>query len=169
MEEKETLLSYDFYNDLWKGKTKINGITAEIEITEFSINLPLSNGTYWSSNSYFFVSAYCYRKRKDKMLNMDHHTTFRENGMKHLLFFKDCLAEFQKLMRERGYEGALVVAWEDNRRRDAYTKYLTKKMGFWITHMTYGVNEDGTLCHHKALVWKVNKKPTWRRKNGNIL
>lgn len=169
MEEKETLLSYDFYNDLWRGKIKINGITAEIEIMEYSIGLPLFNDTYWSPNSYFFVSAYCYRKRKDKMRNMDYHTTFRENGMKHLLFFKDCLAEFQELMRERGYEGALVVAWEDGRRRNAYTKYLTKKMGFWMTHMTYGINEDGTLCHNRALVWKPNKQLNWRRKNGIVL
>ncbi len=155
MEEKETLLSYDFYNDLWRGKIKINGITAEIEIMEYSIGLPLFNDTYWSPNSYFFVSAYCYRKRKDKMRNMDYHTTFRENGMKHLLFFKDCLAEFQELMRERG--------------RNAYTKYLTKKMGFWMTHMTYGYNEDNTLCHNRALVWKPNKQLNWRRKNGIVL
>lgn len=164
MEEGKYLLSYDPNDDLWRGKIKINGITAEIEIIKFSTDLPLFNDTYWSPNSYFFVSAYCYRKRKDKMRNMDYHITFRENGMKHLLFFKDCLAEFQELMRERGYEGALVVAWMDGRRRNTYTKYLTKKMGFWMTHMTYGINEDGTHCHNKALVWKVNRQPVWREK-----
>lgn len=164
MEEGKYLLFYDPNDDLWRGKTKINGITAEIEIMEFTVDLPVANDTYWAANSYFFVSAYCYRKRKDKMWNMNYHTTFKENGMKHLLFFRDCLAEFQELMRERGYEGALVVAWMDGRRRNTYTKYLTKKMGFWMTHMTYGINEDGTPCHNKALVWKVNRQPVWREK-----
>lgn len=169
MEEEKYLLSYDPNDDLWRGKTKINGITAEIEIMELTIDLPLANGTYWAENSFFFVSAYCYRKRKDKMWNMDHHMTFKENGMKHLLFFRDCLAEFQDLMREKECEGTLVVAWMDGRRRDVYTKYLTKKMGFWTTHMTYGYNEDNTLCHNRALVWKPNKQPNWRRKNGIVL
>lgn len=62
-----------------------------------------------------------------------------------LIWAKNKLKEFEEELTSISGSHKIIIGWEDNRRRDVYTKYLTKKLNY------YSTCEDGYKCLMKNI------------------
>lgn len=110
---------------------------------EFSKDDDISFSGFWN------IGIVTCRKRKHKDYNEDNHITFG-GGVNFIPWYIQQTKELQDFIKANHLSTPIIVWWTDRHRRNAYVRYLTKKMGFFLTHWS----DDAQYAGKKVLMWK---------------
>ena len=132
-------LSYDekYYNDIYyciqekefQLKRMIENQTIYMFFTEFELdpNIPVRNNC-----RYYNVALTIYNKSKDMYTNMDNHISTGKDPIRDFIIARkmfDAIEAYvvKKEAVNKKRDIYIYCGWEDNRRRDAYYRVLSKK------------------------------------------
>jgi len=139
-----------YQNESYMVKIKLsNGLTGYFEASFFEQWTEFADGANVATSGYWWIGIGTGRKRKHILQNEDHLVTFK-GGVNCIPFFIEQLQQLQEDIVERNDNLPIIIWWADPRRKHTYIRYLTKKMGFRLTHFT-DVDRELSL---KVLIWK---------------
>ena len=108
------------------------------------------------SSSWWNVALSIYNKRKDMYTNMDNKKSTGKDLIRNFIIARKMFDALELMTVEKAilYQRDIVIYchWEDNRRRDAYYKVLSKK-GYY-----YGTAPWGQKVLMKKFKWKDYKE-----------
>ena len=115
--------------------------------------MELDPGAYVRNNvRYYNVALTIYNKAKDMYTNMDKHLSTGIDPIRNFIIARkmfDALeANVIRSTVAKKQDAVIIIHWEDNRRRDAYYKVLSRK-GY-----IYGKMPWGTKVIMKKFKWK---------------
>ena len=156
-------LSYDekYYNDIYyciqekefQLKHMIGSQTIYMFFTEFELdpNAPVRNNC-----RYYNVALTIYDKRTTMYTNMDNHISTGKDPIRDFIIARKMFDALEAKVIEHSVahkqDSAITIHWEDNRRRDAYYKVLSRK-GYKYAKMPWG-----TKVIMKKFKWKDYKE-----------
>lgn len=124
---------FDYKRDAYIDSTLLKSkYTAYIEIYRRNFRFDKKRKT---PHHYWGVAFVVAKKRKDAKAWLDgksakvQDSITGDGSIESLIWAKNKLKFFEDAIRERGVHH-IIVQWDDNRRRDVYIKYLTKKLGY---------------------------------------
>jgi hypothetical protein len=152
-------LSYDekYYNDIYycheertyQLKRIVGNQTIYMEFSEIELD---RNAFVRNDCRYYNVCLTIYNKSKDMYTNMDKHLSTGKDPIRNFIIARkmfDALeAKVVQSAIAHNQDVAIVIHWEDNRRRDAYYKVLSRK-GYRYATMPWG-----TKVIMKKFKWK---------------
>lgn len=127
-------------------KSKIGNLTGCFHASFFDHWIDFSEKNAIAFDGFWWVGVQTYRKRKHANRDEDNYTTFG-GGVNFIPFFIEQIKELQK-----NSDIPIVIWGTDTKRKRVYERYLTKKLGFKVTHFT----NTGYDISLKVLMWKPN-------------
>lgn len=136
-------IHYDRESCAYIATERIGAQTMKMEMTEISYN-------YSTRTVYYNVSVCIYNKRKHYNRNFDEVRVTGKNPLATIVtglkMYKALEKEVCESIENRKWNVCFLVHWEDNRRRNAYEKLLTR----------YGYHM-GVYDNTKMLIKQVNR------------
>lgn len=104
----------------------------------------------WTSKGYYY-NVWLVISDKKKSANNTYLKAMGRDGLKGLLWAKQCVTDFEEFIKEEkdGYTVTIYTYWDDNRRRDVYHRGL-KKLGYRFNNVLGYKALSKIVCKRKG-------------------